>query len=75
MDTPTQRTCRTRAGSQAIILMEDETSLYGVYQADQLYPAKWDKNGYFVTQEPGKEHKCALDLVLPKPNHGNNPGP
>jgi len=44
--------------------MEDETHLYGVYQADELYPARWDKKGYFVTQEPGKEFKSALDLIL-----------
>ena len=64
MDSTTARTARTRAGSRAIILMEDETHLYGVYQADELYPARWDKKGYFVTQEPGKEFKSALDLIL-----------
>ena len=58
------RTTRTRAGSQAIILMEDENYLYGVYNAGELYPARWDKNGFFVTQEVGKEFKSALDLIL-----------
>lgn len=45
--------------------MEDENHLYGVYAAGELYPARWDKNGFFVTQEVGKEFKCALDLLLP----------
>ena len=58
------RTCRTRAGSNAIILYEDLEGLYGVYQADVLYPAKWDLKGYFVTQPEDNEHKSALDLIL-----------
>ena len=44
--------------------MEDENYLYGVYNAGELYPARWDKNGFFVTQEVGKEFKSALDLIL-----------
>ena len=45
--------------------MEDEINLYGVYEADQLYPARWDKKGYFFAQDPGKsEFKTALDLIL-----------
>ena len=61
-----ERTCKTRAGSHAIILMEDETSLYGVYQANELYPARWTKDGHFLPQEAGKgEIRTALDLMLP----------
>ena len=58
------RNTRTRAGSQAIILYEDDNGLYGVYQADVLYPAKWDKKGYYVTQPATGEHRSALDLIL-----------
>ena len=44
--------------------MEDETNLYGVYEAGELYPARWDKNGFFMSQKD-KEYKTALDLILP----------
>ena len=62
---------RTRAGSKAIILMEDETHMYGVYSAGgtsadggELYPARWDKQGHFMPQKPeGPEYKTALDIV------------
>ena len=58
------RTCKTRAGSHAIILMEDNEYLYGVYQADVLYPGRWYKTGHYMPQEKG-EYKTALDLLLP----------
>lgn len=63
----TNRTLHTRQGTKAIILMEDETHLYGVYEANQLYPARWDIKGYFMPQEEGKEFKTSLDLVIPEP--------
>ena len=60
-----EKTCRTRAGTKVIILMEDDTHIFGVYDGGtELFPARWDKKGYFVTQEEGKEFKCALDLML-----------
>ncbi len=60
-----ERTARTRAGSRAIILMETEEHLLGVYEAEELYPARWTKDGHFMPQEKGKpEYKTALDLVL-----------
>ena len=60
----TTTTRRTRAGSKAIVLMEDEKYLYGVYEAEELYPARWDKQGHFMPQEEGKpEYKTALDIV------------
>ena len=62
----TNRNVKTRAGSNAIILMGTESNLFGVYQAGaELYPARWDVNGYFFPQEEGKpEYKTALDLIL-----------
>lgn len=44
--------------------MEDDTHMYGVYDAGELYPAKWDKTGHFMPQDPAKpEYKTALDIV------------
>jgi hypothetical protein len=49
--------------------MEDNEYLYGVYQADVLYPGRWYKTGHYMPQEEGKtEYKTALDLILPKPS-------
>ena len=60
----TTKSARTRAGSKVIILMEDDTHMYGVYEAGELYPARWDKTGHFMPQDPSKpEYKTALDLV------------
>ena len=60
----TTRNATTRAGSKAIILMEDETHMYGVYDGGELYPARWDKQGHFMPQDPSKpEYKTALDLI------------
>ena len=57
--------CRTRAGSHAIILMEDDVYLYGVYQADVLYPGRWYKDGHYMPQVEGQvEYKTALDLII-----------
>ena len=61
------RTARTRAGSKVIILLEDDKAFYGVYESGELYPARWDKKGYFVTQPEKGEYKTALDLVFPAP--------
>ena len=59
------RNVKTRAGSNAIILMGNESNLFGVYQAGaELYPARWDVNGYFFPQKEGEEYKTALDLIL-----------
>lgn len=44
--------------------MEDTDFLYGVYQANELYPARWMKSGHFLPQDPGVEFKTALDLIL-----------
>ena len=45
--------------------MEDETNLYGVYVAEECYPARWDKQGHFMIQVADKpEYKTALDLIL-----------
>lgn len=61
----TTKTTKTRAGSKAIILMEDENFLYGVYDAGELYPARWLKTGHFMPQEEGKpEYKTALDIAV-----------
>ena len=59
------RTVRTRAGSKAIILMANDDNIFGVYEAgDELYPARWDVNGYFFPQKEGEEYKTALDILL-----------
>ncbi len=44
--------------------MEDEKFLYGVYAADTLYPARWDKKGFFLPQVEGSTPVTALDLIL-----------
>ena len=66
MDNPfTPITCRTRAGSHAIILMSDDQFLYGVYQANELYQGRWYKTGHYMPQIEGNaEYKTALDLIL-----------
>ena len=45
--------------------MEDDNGFYGVYDGGELYPARWDRKGYFVTQLKDTEFKTALDLILP----------
>lgn len=45
--------------------MANEDHIFGVYEAGvELYPARWDIKGYFFPQEPDKEYKTALDLIL-----------
>ena len=45
--------------------MSDDQFLYGVYQANELYPGRWYKTGHYMPQIEGNaEYKTALDLIL-----------
>ena len=45
--------------------MANDDNIFGVYEAgDELYPARWDVNGYFFPQKEGEEYKTALDILL-----------